>query len=297
MKCLFGIPLAVLFILPTHVDTHGFLIGPETCDTEQLLGKIRNYKSISYNIDSLRNPATSQCRSAPAESPITMTLESGSTLCLALAISNGANHIGPCSVEYHSQSGTVFQIGSLSQCLSPERKGTCDVPNLVTGDMCKYHITFPITESIPSGPGFLRWMWTAQHIGPPYEQYENCIDVTVDSDTPPPKAAPLPKTTQSTLTNTLTPTKTRSHVRSHTRKQPRSTTKYDATDVYCDETVVTRPSPTIARSIDSKDSCTLGEMKCDGNQFGTCVHSNWVWRMCAPGTTCTQQGTSIVCGW
>ena len=36
-------------------------------------------------------------------------------------------------------------------------------------------------------------------------------------------------------------------------------------------------------------------MKCKNSGFNTCVHNNWVYRDCAVGTKCIQNGNSIIC--
>jgi hypothetical protein len=44
------------------------------------------------------------------------------------------------------------------------------------------------------------------------------------------------------------------------------------------------------------DKCTnIGELKCNGNGFNTCIYGNWVFRNCAPGTICKQLPDTIVC--
>ena len=43
------------------------------------------------------------------------------------------------------------------------------------------------------------------------------------------------------------------------------------------------------------NGCNLGEMKCKNSGFDMCVHNNWVYKECAPGTKCKQNGNSIIC--
>jgi hypothetical protein len=43
------------------------------------------------------------------------------------------------------------------------------------------------------------------------------------------------------------------------------------------------------------NKCNLGDMKCHNNGFDTCVYDNWVYKDCAPGTKCKQNGNSIIC--
>ena len=39
----------------------------------------------------------------------------------------------------------------------------------------------------------------------------------------------------------------------------------------------------------------VGQMKCNGSGFDTCVHNTWVYRSCGAGTGCKQLGESIIC--
>ena len=49
-------------------------------------------------------------------------------------------------------------------------------------------------------------------------------------------------------------------------------------------------------SDDNKSSsCNSGEMSCSGTGFDTCVYDSWVYRDCASGTACKQNGNSIIC--
>ncbi len=43
------------------------------------------------------------------------------------------------------------------------------------------------------------------------------------------------------------------------------------------------------------NGCNLGEMKCKNSGFDMCVHNNWIYKECAPGTKCKQNGNSIIC--
>lgn len=45
----------------------------------------------------------------------------------------------------------------------------------------------------------------------------------------------------------------------------------------------------------SENSCNSGEMRCSGTGFDTCVYDSWVYRDCSSGTTCKQNGNSIIC--
>jgi len=54
--------------------------------------------------------------------------------------------------------------------------------------------------------------------------------------------------------------------------------------------------PSVLNVPPANDKCTnIGELKCDGNGFNTCIYGNWVFRNCAPGTICKQFPDTIVC--
>ena len=47
---------------------------------------------------------------------------------------------------------------------------------------------------------------------------------------------------------------------------------------------------------EQNDGCTnIGEMRCNGSGFDTCVYDKWVFRECASRTSCQPNGNSIVC--
>lgn len=41
--------------------------------------------------------------------------------------------------------------------------------------------------------------------------------------------------------------------------------------------------------------CVDGDMKCNGLGFDTCVGKEWVYRSCSSGTSCKQNGDSVIC--
>lgn len=43
------------------------------------------------------------------------------------------------------------------------------------------------------------------------------------------------------------------------------------------------------------NNCILGDMRCNGVGFDTCVYNKWVYRDCAPGTNCQENANSILC--
>jgi hypothetical protein len=44
-----------------------------------------------------------------------------------------------------------------------------------------------------------------------------------------------------------------------------------------------------------ENECITGKMRCSGSGFETCVFNNWIYRDCAIGTSCNENGDSIMC--
>ena len=118
------------------VHAHGFMAGLVDCNTKEFLHFVRNYKSISFNIDSLRSPTQlNTCRNTQSEK--SYNYNENTNVCVALAISNGAEHIGSCELQINNN-----VIDNKSSCLSQLTKGNCgnsNIPQLVTNDMCLYY--------------------------------------------------------------------------------------------------------------------------------------------------------------
>lgn len=189
---------------------HGFLAGLVDCDTKEFKHFVRNYRAISFNIDSLRNPTQlNTCRNTQIETPFKIT--QNSNICVALAISNGAEHIGGCKLYMNNK-----LIDTKDSCLSQLTKGGCgnsNIPQLVTNDMCLFYYNYIPDVELESG--ILKWSWTATHLGVNNpEFYENCLDITNDNiSTQTTTNTVLPTTTTSntvlpTTTNTVLPTTT-----------------------------------------------------------------------------------------
>jgi len=273
------------------VIAHGFLIGPTNCETGELLGRSRNYDSISFSIDSLRNPAGrgfegEMCRGASFEN--SYEINSGQ-VCVALAISKGAYHAGPCLLEFHDTNGGITNLGTKEQCLQGYSDTNCNanVPNLVTGDMCRVDLTF---NSLNSGNGFLRWLWIAQHIEP-NEYYQSCVDVIVDGTSPentPNPTTKIPEQTSQTSSSPIsqsseTPKSSEIPKNSKTPKSSRIGAS-ENNDCICNET----PQEPF-------DSCVHGEQKCtsDKESFTTCVYGKLITFKVPPGTLCVQNSKTI----
>lgn len=58
----------------------------------------------------------------------------------------------------------------------------------------------------------------------------------------------------------------------------------------------TEPEPCDKDDIVVTQKCVDGEMRCKNGGFDTCDHQEWMWRPCAPGTSCQQASSSIFCG-
>jgi hypothetical protein len=189
----------LLTLIVPLVLGHGFMAGLVDCDSNEFFGFVRNYNSISFNIDSLREPTTPQtfCRNT---SPELFVHINSNNICVAIAFSLGAEHIGPCSFELLSDSGTI-QLDSFSQCVSSSTLFSCDVPLLVTNDMCLYKL--PIDNSLLHS-GILHWTWEGQHVTP-FEYYDNCIDINVSNDFQP--TSPSIPSKHSPITSKICPEK------------------------------------------------------------------------------------------
>ncbi|KAI9094681.1 hypothetical protein DFS34DRAFT_628687 [Phlyctochytrium arcticum] len=211
---------ALTLSLASTVAAHGFIVGPGVIGPGQE-GSVRNYKKINIDIDSLRNPVgrgnSSICRGAPASAPVPITLNNGQDFTVTLAMSTGAAHIGPCSIEVRdadnlSAPGAVItNLWSKNGCAVPPHNtaytgndkssasGQCpgkQPKGLVTNDMCLSTWTFKVenADKIKCNRCVLRWYWEGWHMGGPGnpEVYENCIDVTISGKGGESAPAPAP---------------------------------------------------------------------------------------------------------
>jgi hypothetical protein len=248
------------------VASHGFMVGPMNCETNEILGYTRNYKATSINIDKLRNPNIwGNCRSEPKEADV--QIEQG--VCIGLAISKNAEHKGPCKVYIDET-----EIQHYDNCIDAIEKISCEnIPNLITNDMCFYKMTIPNIYS-----GLLKWTWEAQHNNPS-EYYENCIDVIVAQN----------QTPTTTTTNDQTPNKPQNKTHKTHKTQPINN------DQTANKTHKTPNNNNQTPTIEENDTCKHGQMKCNGNVFGTCVWGEWIWRSCAPNTKCKENNNFILC--
>jgi hypothetical protein len=216
------------FINIHFVNAHGFMAGLVDCNTKEFLHFVRNYRSISFNIDSLRSPTQlNTCRNTQIEK--SFNYSENQNVCVALAISNGAEHIGSCELKLNNQ-----VIDNKSSCLSQLTKGNCgnaNIPQLVTNDMCLYYYNnIPFSES-----GVLKWSWTAVHLGinnP--EFYENCLDLNVNTENIPSKTSTL-STIQPTSTQPTSTQPTSTQPTSTQSKYRRIIIKVDKTNFICKE--------------------------------------------------------------
>ncbi|TPX70361.1 hypothetical protein SpCBS45565_g01773 [Spizellomyces sp. 'palustris'] len=205
MKSLLSVAaLAATFI--STVAGHGFLVGPGVIGAGER-GTVRNYDAINIDIDSLRSPTPGNstfCRNAPPGPVVPITLTNGEPFTVTLAMSTGAAHIGPCSIEIIDPAspapGTGAVIVNLWQaqgCAVPPinqhstgddkaiASSACpgDIPaGLVTNDMCLSTWTFTVenADKITCTRCILRWYWEGWHLGiANAEHYENCVDVEV----------------------------------------------------------------------------------------------------------------------
>ena len=83
------------------VNAHGMLFYAGPMPSPDTRGAIRDYDLVDHQIDSLRNPllSPSVCRGASPRPPIMIQLSDKQDFQVTLALSIGAQHIGPCAVE------------------------------------------------------------------------------------------------------------------------------------------------------------------------------------------------------
>jgi hypothetical protein len=190
--------LVLLFNFIYSTLAHGFLAGLVDCDTKEFKHFVRNYRAISFNIDSLRNPTQlNTCRNTQMETSFKIT--QNSNICVALAISNGAEHVGGCNLFLNDK-----MIDTKTSCLSHLTKGSCgnsNIPQLVTNDMCLFYYNY--IPDIETESGILKWSWTATHLGVNNpEFYENCLDITNSNVIPSTTSNTITQTTSNTITQT-----------------------------------------------------------------------------------------------
>ncbi|KNC98813.1 uncharacterized protein SPPG_05790 [Spizellomyces punctatus DAOM BR117] len=230
--------LSVAALAATFISTvagHGFLVGPGVIGAGER-GTVRNYGAINIDIDSLRSPTPGNstfCRNAPPGPIVPITLTNGEPFTVTLAMSTGAAHIGPCSIEIidpaNPAPGTGAVIVNLWQaqgCAVPPinqhstgdvkaaASSACpgDIPaGLITDDMCLSTWTFTVenADKITCKRCILRWYWEGWHLGVTNpEHYENCVDVevTVGGGSGAGTPATLPASTGSTAAPAPAPT-------------------------------------------------------------------------------------------
>ncbi|KAJ3085425.1 hypothetical protein HK102_014173, partial [Quaeritorhiza haematococci] len=197
-----GAAAAALLLGSTGVSAHGFLLDPETI----------NFSEISFKIDDLRNPVgigsfgSQFCRdkSISAGKLTEITLRKGETFNVKLAMSVGAEHVGPCFLDVllgADGKGDVIEIAKADNCAGEinskgSAKAICPdrpVRGLVTDDMCAVDWPITVLNDVPSGPAILRWRWIGQHVSPG-ENYENCARVTINGEGSAPSTPSTPST-------------------------------------------------------------------------------------------------------
>ncbi len=227
--------ICVLASLPASVNAHGFMASPRP----------RGYNEISYAIDNLRNPTSTGnfCRGkSPDGAVTTINLSDNGNLAIKLALSIGAEHVGPCSLELWNSAGTkkVTLAENVPNCASdqgfkqksPGASQQCPglLPSgLVTDDMClkDWNVNLPDLSGLDFDTGFLRWIWFGQHVSPA-EYYENCADVNINyngagGSGEASQYEPTPTTT--TAATSTTTTTTAAAVTTTTTKTTTKTTK------------------------------------------------------------------------
>ncbi|KAJ3086618.1 hypothetical protein HK102_012830 [Quaeritorhiza haematococci] len=190
------------------ISGHGLLFAPIPVNPDTF-GTVRGIQKLNYSIDSLRNPVTRStpvCRGEPVGAVTPITLENGKSHTITMALSIGAQHIGPCAVEILDANNldapgvTIATAGGRSApgCANrpivdfeTDRSGsaTTQCPNripkgLITNDMCLFYWTFTVqnADKITCTSCVMRWTWEGHHASPDSpEIYENCADVVVST--------------------------------------------------------------------------------------------------------------------
>ncbi|KAJ3075523.1 hypothetical protein HK102_005590, partial [Quaeritorhiza haematococci] len=195
--------LLLASIMFSSVDAHGYMCAPTRIGSNTPC-RVRGAQKISNGVDQLRNPLqlTGQgfCRGESAGTVTDISLVNGQSLTVTMALSVGAQHIGPCRIEILDKNlGNPVQIVSIdgpNGCATPSIVGfntasgsnagaVCPngTPNgLVTNDMCLAYWTFTVqnADRITCTDCVMRWTWDATHISVAApEKYENCMDVRI----------------------------------------------------------------------------------------------------------------------
>jgi hypothetical protein len=187
----------LLLIFITSILSHGFMVHPDILYKNTSPG-VRNYNAISYNIDSLRNPnRLGLCRNTRQGKKTIINLREGQLHTITLAISIGAQHIGPCHVEIFDKKtpNNAIIISPIEDCARPpiaqfdtNKNSMANMqckngipPNLVTNDMCIHTWTFKLVNvnKINCKNCIIRWVWEGRHIPSAIEYFENCADVII----------------------------------------------------------------------------------------------------------------------
>ncbi|KAJ3060537.1 hypothetical protein HK102_009457, partial [Quaeritorhiza haematococci] len=203
-----SVSVALLMMMQNHVSAHGMLFAPVPV-TPNDSGKVRGIQKLNNNIDSLRSPFSGNtiCRGEGKGEVTPITLVNGQRHTVTMALSLGAQHVGPCSIEIRDADnlnapGVVIATAggrgapgcanrpivdfetdksgpATSQCRGRIPKGS------VTNDMCLFDWTFTVrnADQIRCTNCVMRWVWEGHHISPDApEFYENCADVIVSTD-------------------------------------------------------------------------------------------------------------------
>lgn len=184
---------------------HGALWAPYAV-TGNDNGYVRNINLLHTDISSLRSPMANDliCRGATRlTNPPTIKLVNGEDYTITLAMSLGAQHVGPCSVEIRDADNlnapgvTIASVSGRGCATMPiaeietnkGSKASAQCPgqtpkgNELLDDMCLTHWTFTVQNAkmIQCKNCVLRWTWVALHIPSSPEYYENCADVIINN--------------------------------------------------------------------------------------------------------------------
>jgi hypothetical protein len=161
----------------------------------------------------------------------------------------------------------------------------------------------------------LRWTWEGHHISATNpEKFENCIDVTINKSSgsgnglvDPLHSSESAESTDVLLVSETTLDVTFSSGYTQTITSPSPEKTFDTPEPrFDDDSSVSQVKPTGSKSQGNSCSCDLSvdaniysQCTADGN-YCTCFSGLWsalgkVKMNCAPGTTCSQSGSQILC--
>ncbi|KAJ3267758.1 hypothetical protein HK104_005639, partial [Borealophlyctis nickersoniae] len=143
------VPILAAASFAAHVSAHGFLCSPIEVDSNTPC-TVRDIQKINNGIDNLRNPTTAgTCRGVTTPGKVTpVTLTNGESHTITIALSDGAQHIGPCWVEILDKNlGNAVRITDDAECARPPQAQRDTVKTAPASDQCPGYIPFGLVTN------------------------------------------------------------------------------------------------------------------------------------------------------